>query len=637
MARSGFGRRGVLLVVVLVLVVAAGAGLFLVQQQRATERRLDAAATSAAQAFAMAAQSRDLGPARLVELAPAAAQEQYAALTRGLGTVQPVVEVTAVRREERTGTADLTWRWPFGPQGWTYTTQLPLAPTGPDDAPWGGRFSPAAIHPMLVAGDTLAARRTTEPRADVLGRDGTALITNGPVVDVGVQPSRTPDPAGLARTLGELLDVDAAALEGRIKAAGPDAFVSVITLRRSDYDPLRAQLQALRGTVFRESTLPLAPTRSFARALLGTVGPVTAELVEGSAGRLAAGDVGGLSGLQRTFDERLAGTTGIRVEQVRDTQRTELFAAPAEPGEPVRLTLEARVQNAADRALAGATGGNGNAALVALDIASGDVLAVANTPATGTDRATSGRYPPGSTFKTVSTLALLGAGITPQESVSCPPTATVTGRSFKNFEGGALGEIPFRTAFAKSCNTAFVGLSDRIEPPALPAAAAMLGLGVPWQVGVPVFPGDVPAATSAVEQAAASIGQSKVLVSPAAMAQVAATIARGSWAAPRLVVEPAPTPAAPAPPAADPAQLATVRELMRQVVVDGTASALGDVPGAPVHAKTGTAEYGTESPPRTHAWTIGFQGGIAFAVLVEDGASGGAVAVPVAEAFLRGL
>jgi cell division protein FtsI/penicillin-binding protein 2 len=76
---------------------------------------------------------------------------------------------------------------------------------------------------------------------------------------------------------------------------------------------------------------------------------------------------------------------------------------------------------------------------------------------------------------------------------------------------------------------------------------------------------------------------------------------------------------------------------MRRVVVEGTASALADVPGPAVHAKTGTAEYGTASPPATHAWTIGFQGEVAFAVLVEDGRSGGAVAVPVAEAFLRGL
>jgi cell division protein FtsI/penicillin-binding protein 2 len=154
---------------------------------------------------------------------------------------------------------------------------------------------------------------------------------------------------------------------------------------------------------------------------------------------------------------------------------------------------------------------------------------------------------------------------------------------------------------------------------------------------VEVFPGDVPAPASEVERAAAVIGQGRTLVSPAAMAQVAATIARGSAAPARLVLDPAPAAAATAATAADPAQLAAVRDLMRQVVLSGTASALADVPGGPVHAKTGTAEHGTDSPPRTHAWTIGFQDGTAFAVLVEDGRSGGAAAVPVAEAFLRAI
>jgi cell division protein FtsI/penicillin-binding protein 2 len=160
---------------------------------------------------------------------------------------------------------------------------------------------------------------------------------------------------------------------------------------------------------------------------------------------------------------------------------------------------------------------------------------------------------------------------------------------------------------------------------------------VPWQVGVDVFAGEVPAPSSEVDLAAATIGQGRVLASPAAMANLAATVARGSWSAPRLVLDPAPTGDTPAPPSADVAQLGAVRDLMRAVATEGTASALGDVPGAPVHAKTGTAEYGTDSPPRTHAWTIGFQGDVAFAVLVEDGSSGGAVAVPVVEAFLRGL
>ncbi len=628
-------RRRALVGLAGVLLVALVVGLGVVQRQRAREQRLGTAASAAAEQFARGAQARDLAPVAFVGAESAAVQEQYAAVVEGLGAGSPEVEVTGVRRDGAEATADLTWSWRAGPQTWTYDTQLPLTAADDEDAPWEVRFAPPVVHPQLETDGVLEASRTRAERADVLGRDGTPIVSRTPVVEVGVQPSRTTDAAALSRSLAELLDVDAAGLEQRIGAAAPDAFVPVITLRRGDYAPLRVQLQPLAGTVFREDTLPLSPTRAFARALLGTAGPVTAELLEQSEGRLAAGDVTGLSGLQRTYDERLSGTAGVLVEQVQGEERTELFSVAPVAGQPVRVTLDPAVQQAADAALATAVGGN--ASLVAVDVATGDVVAVANTPLGGADRATSGHYPPGSTFKAVSTLALLGTGLTPEQVVGCPPTATVDGRSFRNFEGSALGEVPFRTAFAQSCNTAFVGLSDRLEPTALPDTAATVGLGAPWQVGVDVFAGDVPAPETPVDLAASTIGQGRTLVSPAAMAQVAATIARGSWAPPRLVVEPDPGALSTAPPAADPARLAVVRDLMRQVVLIGTASALGDVPGEPVHAKTGTAEYGTEQPPRTHAWTIGFRGPLAFAVIVEDGASGGGVAVPVVEAFLRGL
>ena len=121
------------------------------------------------------------------------------------------------------------------------------------------------------------------------------------------------------------------------------------------------------------------------------------------------------------------------------------------------------------------------------------------------------------------------------------------------------------------------------------------------------------------------------------MAQVAATVAVRGWTAPRLVMEPVSAAAGGVSPEPDTEGLRTVGELMRLVATEGSASTLADVPGEPVHAKTGTAEYGTEVPPRAHAWVIGFQGNIAFAVLIEDGTSGSGAAVPVAEAFLRAL
>ena len=624
--------------VALVVVLAMAATFFVVQTRRNTESARDDAARAAADGVASGWRSGDLTSAPVSGDA-AAVQAGYAALVAGLGAgvVPSEVRVTAVERVKDAATASLRVTWPFG-EGWTYDTTLALHGDleAADGGRWRADFGPTVVHPDLTDGDTLRASRTVAKRADVLATDGSVLVGDQPVVLVGVQPSKATDVPGLSATLAGLLDVDGAALAKRIASAKPDAFVDVITLRRPDYDRLKPQLQPLPGTVFRESTLPLAPTREFARALLGTVGPVSAEIVEASKGRLVAGDVAGLSGLQRQYDALLGGTAGVTVSRVRGEQTSELFTVPPVDGKPLTLTLDPAVQKAADAALATAAGGNGNAALVAVDVTSGAVLAVANTPASGADRALTGRYPPGSTFKTISTQALLAAGVTPSQVVACPPTATVEGRSFRNFEGDAIGDVPFAVDFAQSCNTAFVGLSRTLSDDALQRAAAAVGLGEDWKVGTDAFTGGVPVNESGVDKAAATIGQGRVLASPLGMAVAVATIARGSWAPPSLVTDPTVAGAATAPPTPV-ADLGVVRELMRGVVTGGTASALADVPGEPVYAKTGTAEYGSDSPPRTHAWAIGFQGNVAFAVLVEDGASGGRVAVPVAETFLRGL
>jgi len=620
-----------------VVIIAVTAGVFVVlQQRREEERRLDDGLSAAAAQVAEAVSAGDLSPAPFSD--PTAA-EQYATTVAGLGDVQPVVELGEVTRTYREGTAGIDVTWPLGSDGWSYSTSVDLV--ADDTGTWTATYAPALAHPDLESGQVLSVTRLSAERAGMTGAGDEPLVTNQPVVDVGVQPSRVVDLPSLAEALAGIVDVDPVDLSTRVEAAGPDDFVPVITLRRVDYEPVRDRLQPLPGTVFREATRPLAPTREFARSLLGTVGPATAEIVEESGGRVADEDVTGLSGLQREYDERLAGTAGITVELVAGEERTELFTEAAVGGTPLALTLDTRVQQAADAALAsvvtsGSVGGNGNAALVAVDVPTGGVLAVANTPTTGTDRAMTGQYPPGSTFKTVSTQALLASGVTPDQVVPCPPTATVDGRAFRNFEGGSGGDIPFREDFAQSCNTAFVALSQGLSDDDLATAAAPMGIGLPWEVGTDVYTGSVPTTESPVDRAAATIGQGRNLVSPLAMAVSTGTIARGSFTAPTLVTEPA-VDSAPVEAPAPVADLAVVRDLMRGVVTGGTASDLSDVPGEPVFAKTGTAEFGTAVPPQTHAWTVGFAGDIAFAVLVEEGVSGGRAAVPVAEAFLRGL
>ncbi|HZV27813.1 MAG TPA: penicillin-binding transpeptidase domain-containing protein, partial [Acidothermaceae bacterium] len=101
---------------------------------------------------------------------------------------------------------------------------------------------------------------------------------------------------------------------------------------------------------------------------------------------------------------------------------------------------------------------------------------------------------------------------------------------------------------------------------------------------------------------------------------------------------PAATAPAPTPGPNFPANVITqLHALMREVVTVGTGTVLLNAPGSPVMAKTGTAEYGPGVTPKTHAWMVGYQGDIAFAVYVQDGQSGGAVAGPVALSFLQNL
>ena len=112
----------------------------------------------------------------------------------------------------------------------------------------------------------------------------------------------------------------------------------------------------------------------------------------------------------------------------------------------------------------------------------------------GYNTATYGRYAPGSTFKVVSALALLRAGVTPRTEVPCPATTVVDGKTFKNYDdypASGLGEITFEDALANSCNTAFISQRDKLGPQSLAQAAASLGLGVDHDLGFPAYFGEV--------------------------------------------------------------------------------------------------------------------------------------------------
>lgn len=663
MHEAGRGRVVVLVVLALVAVGALVATAVLVlggddegpgRDQRAETPR-EEEVLAAALRFAAALSRGAPGEAGTVQPADVVTWEHQAAVG-GLGELALEVTAGAVTLGEDledggggpgTATVPLASTWTVGGATWRTRGVLALEES---EGTWRARWALAALDDRLRPGDVLAAESGEPERAAILDGAGQPLVAPTPVVHVGVVPQRATDVDGLAAELARLLDIDAAALATRIRAAAPTAFVDVITLRRGDYDPIRDQLQPLPGTAFREGTQLLAPSRSFARALLGTVGPATEEQAAASEGRLAVGDLTGQSGLQARYDAQLRGTPGLVVTVVRapaagpgggttttvpaGTGEPEVLEeVPGTPGTPVRTTLDVATQEAAEGALAGESRVS---TLVAIRPSTGEVVAVANGP-TGTTSnvGTTGRVPPGSTFKVVSTLAHLRRGLDVDGVVPCPATATVGGRSFRNAGGFALGAVPFRTDFARSCNTAFVGLAPELGPDDLAAAGRAFGLGVEADPGVAAYVGSVPPTEGPVDAAAASIGQGRLQVSPLGMAGVAATVAAGTWRAPRVVTDPAPAAVAEQP--LGPGEAETLRSLMRGVVTGGTGEALAGLPGGEVFAKTGTAEYGTEVPPRTHAWVIGFQGDLAFAVFVEGGESGGGVAAPIAARFLTAL
>lgn len=535
---------------------------------------------------------------------------------------------------------------------WTYDGRLSMARTGDD---WTVHWEPADAHPDLGEGERLSVERSLPDRADLLDRDGRALFSRTDVVVVGIEPRAVDDLDALAHTLADTLHISADDIVTDVNAAEPDQFVPVITLRRDDYDRVRTVIHDLAGTRFHDERELLGPSPTFGQPFLGTVGDATAEVLEEAGPGHVAGDELGLSGLQRALNERLAGTAGATISAVPDTDTDtdgdSGDATPADgsgtgevigqiepqPGAPVTLTIDRATQTAADRAAASVST---NAAIVALRPSTGDLLAISNGPNAPFDLALEGQYPAGSTFKMITAATLLSTGaVKADDTVGCPARVTVGGKEFQNEDAFDLGDVPLRTAFARSCNSTFTNLSQRIEGHDLIDTAASFGIGAEWDLPVKSFGGEVPEPADEAELAADAIGQGRVLVSPLALALVAATAQHGSTPVPVLITGRPATPrdpsSAPEVPSSD--VLDPLRDFMRAVVTEGTATNLADVPGEPVSGKTGTAEYGDKVPPDSHSWFAGFAGDLAFAVLVEDGGTNHTPASAVAKTFLTEL
>ena len=534
-----------------------------------------------------------------------------------LGVVSSRFVLGRVRREDGGASATFTARHMLRGVGeWRRPGRLRLVRVEDE---WRVDWSAAALHPAARDGERFTVTRTRPPRAAILAEDGTPLTATGDVVTVGVEPRRIRDRAVTAAALRTHLDVAPAQLDRLLAAPGvrPDHFVPVVDVQPDRFAALRPVLEPVPGIVFRRRTGRTVVAGGFAEHTVGRVGEITAELLEELGPTYRTGDAVGRSGLERTYERQLAGTPSAEVavgEQGRVVGRVE-GRAPT----PLRTTLRMPVQQAAEDALARV---EQPAAIVALDVRTGAVLAAASRPfGTTFNRALDGRYPPGSTFKVVTAEALLASGATPDDPVECPREAVVGGRRFKNFEDEALGATTLRRAFAHSCNTTFAQEAAELGADALDAAARRFGFAAR----------DFPEPRDTVELAAAAIGQARVLATPAHMAAVVSAAATGTWHAPHVVV----AGRRPASSAVTATAVAPLRDMLRAVVTEGTGTAARGVPD--LLGKTGTAEFGSGDPLPTHAWFIGVRADIGFAVVVEGGGVGGRVAAPIAARFAAAL
>lgn len=629
-----------------------------------------AGARDAATQLASAVSALDVGSVAFDGKDSGAANEQLNEVFKALDPAKPAVETGELTLESGTATVPLNYSWKIGSGEWNYTTSAELKKSGDK---WLAVWSPASLVPGLAEGEILGTLSQSPARAEILGAGDAKLVTYRPVVNVGIDKPllASADPAASAAQLAELVGVDPAAYTEQVQAAGAEAFVTAITLREDGRTITDDQIGEIPGARAIGDSLPLAPTRTFARALLGTAAEANAEQIENSGGALNAGDTTGTGGLQQQYDAQLRGINGIQVyaekagltagerQSLPNGGRRSLFQLEMKAGTPLKTTLDPTLQQLAEDIL----GKVGPAsAIVALRPSSGAVLAAASGPGSnGYDTALLGQYAPGSIFKIVDSLAMIRNGMTPESTVECPATLTVDGRTFKNAEGypdSSLGAVTLRDAFAHSCNTAFINARDTVSQAQLEAAATSLGVAVEAPaLGAGAFLGSVPGEATGTEHAASMIGQGKVLLSPLAAAIMAGSVAKGAPVSPQLVVNtgadetaatgaaatpsagstpsasgPAPAPASGTPVTA--AESAALADMMRAVVTSGHTGFLASVPGAPVAAKTGTAEFGSENPPKTHAWIVAVHGDLAVAVFVEEGGLGATVSGPLLKEFL---
>ncbi|PZQ48566.1 MAG: penicillin-binding protein 2 [Rhodovulum sulfidophilum] len=550
---------------------------------------------------------------------------------------------------------------------------------------------------MLADENRINLRLIPPARGLVTDRNGVPLAVNRQNYRVSLVREQAGDPEAILDRLAEVIPIDAETRERTLREiASRSAFVPVTVAEHLTWDDIArvsANAPVLPGVVAEVGLSRFYPLGRDTGHVVGYVGPVS----ESDLAKLEDPDPLlriprfqiGKTGVEQRLEDTLrgeAGTLRIEVSAAGRVMR-ELGRVEGTAGQDLTLTLDEGLQRYAMSRMEGES-----AAAVVIDVANGDIVALASAPGFDPNsfvfgigstewnallndehrplaaKAVTGAYPPGSTFKPVVALAALAAGvISPGDTVYCPGFTQLGNRRFHCWKHGGHGTVDLRKSLSQSCDCYYYEVARRVGADAISSMAHRLGLGARPDLPLPaVAAGLMP--DRAWKTAARKegwtvgdsfnygIGQGFTLASPLQLAVMTARVASGNAVVPRLVREVGGVPVAADPPDSlglDPRHLAAVRNGVFAVSNEGTAYRSRLV--EPLMAgKTGTSQVRVitaaerargvtknEQLPwnrRDHALFIAYAPydapRYAIAQIVEHGGGGSAVAAPIARDIL---
>jgi len=541
----------------------------------------------------------------------------------------------------------------------------------------------AAKHSYDGARQSIRRVLTAGPRGRIIARNGTVLADNRASVSIAVNPegfqrrswndtvlaiSNAVDAVAATIGIPSSLTTNAIARHVRQQLARP------LVVWRDIGDEAIARFaehaSEFPGFSCIETEERIYPEGRLAAHVIGYVGRRETESAGGEQFNFRDKEMCGREGLETFYDSYLRGSSGelqVTVD-ARGFAVEEKVLVEARRGPDLRLSLDVAVQRAVERQLRGERG-----ACAVIDPRDGAVLALASAPAYDLNllvpqltpemnnrlfrnarndyrnRVCFETYAPGSTFKPVTALAGLAAGVPPSVSYECTGVFELGGMKLHCARRWGHGPIDMRHAIKESCNTYFSNLGCDIGTNALFTVARAMGLGAKTGIDFPQdSAGVVPSAEYkrnhydlpwyASDLAHASIGQGQFLVTPLQMARLVGAIGTGFLVRPRLRAD-SPVERTPLPFSAR--NLAVVREGMRMVVDGGTGHRAGEGVAVAVAGKTGTAEVGLGVTRRKNTWFIAYAPAekptVAIAMVIENGESGGGTTAPKVNAVLKAI